>query len=73
MIYQIEKGKWKKLITDAIMSTHKKISDKISNKVNGDVMKIMENKEVVKRMFVYGRNSWTVKKHKFCLLNSAKS
>ena len=55
------------------MSTHKKISDKISNKVNGDGMKIMENKEVVKRMFVYGRNSWTVKKHKFCLLNSAKS
>ena len=39
------------------MSTHKKISDKISNKVNGDGMKIMENKEVVNRIFVYGRNS----------------
>ena len=38
-------------------STYKKIPDKISNKVNADGKKIVENKEVVNRMFVNGRNS----------------
>ena len=38
-------------------STYKKIPDKISNKVNADGKKIVENKEVVNRLFVNGRNS----------------
>ena len=38
-------------------STYKKISDKISNKVNADGKKIVENRKVVDRLFVNGRNS----------------
>ena len=37
-------------------STYKKISDKISNKVNADGKKIVENRKVVDRLFVNGRN-----------------
>ena len=33
-------------------STYKKIPDKINNKVNADGKKIVENKEVVNRLFV---------------------
>ena len=35
---------------------YKKIPDKIDNKVNADGYKIVENKEVVHRLFVNGRN-----------------
>ena len=38
-------------------STYKKISDKISNKVNADGKKIVENRKVVDRLIVNGRNS----------------
>ena len=55
-------------------STYKKISDKISNKVNADGKKIVENKEVVNRLFVNGRNSCfiTLKDHKRHFLNNPK-
>ena len=56
-IFQIETDKYNKLTTDATTSTYKKITDKISNKVNADGKKIVENKEVVNRLFVNGRNS----------------
>ena len=51
-----------------------KISDKISNKVNADGKKIMENKAVVHRMFVNGSNSRfiTLKDHKPNFLNNPK-
>ena len=45
------------------MSTYKKIPDKISNKGNADEKKIIENKEVVNRMFI------TLKDHKTNFLN----
>ena len=55
-------------------STYKKIPDKISNKVNADGKKIVENKEVVNRLFVNGRNSCfiTLKDHKRHFLNNPK-
>ena len=73
-IYQIETDKYNKLTTDAITSTHKKISDKINNKVNADGKKIVENKEVVNQLFVNGRNSCfiTLKDHKWHFLNNPK-
>ena len=73
-IYQIEKGEYNKLTTDAITSTYKKVSDKISNKVNADGKKIIENKEVVNRMFVNGSNSCfiTLKDQKPNFLNNPK-
>ena len=56
-IYQIETYKYKKLTTDAIMPTNKKILDKIRNKVNADGKKILENKEVVNRLFANGKKA----------------
>ena len=56
-MYQIEIDKYNKLTSNATTSTYKKIPDKISNKVNVDGKKIVENKEAVNRLFVNGRNS----------------
>ena len=42
-IYQIETDKYSILIPDTIGSTYKKIPDKISNKINTDGKKIIEN------------------------------
>ena len=73
-IYQIEKDEYNKLTTDAITSAYKKVSDKISNKVNADRPKIIENKAVVTGMFVNGSNSSfiTLKDHKPNFLNNPK-
>ena len=73
-IYQIEKDEYNKLTTDAITSAYRKVSDKISNKVNADGKKIIENKAVVNRMFVNGSNSCFVflKDHKPNFLNNPK-
>ena len=52
----------KKLTTNATKSTYKKVPDKISNEVNRNGNKIIENKEVVYWMFVNGSNSlWSLK------------
>ena len=55
-------------------STYKKISDKISNKVNADGKKIVENRKVVDRLIVNGRNSCfiTLKDPKPHFLNNSK-
>ena len=70
-IYQIEKDEYNKLTTDGITSAYKKVSDKISNKVNADGKKIIENKAVVNRMLVNGSNSCfiSLKDHKPNFLN----
>ena len=73
-IYKIKTNKYNKLTTDAITSTNKKIPDKISNKVNADGKEIIENKEIVSRLFVNDRNSCfiTLKGHKPQFLNDPK-
>ena len=73
-MYQIETFKYNNLTKDAITSTNKKIPDKISNKVNAYGKKIMENKEIVNRLFVNGRNSCciTLKDHKPHFSNNPK-
>ena len=73
-VYQIEKDEYKKLTTDTITSAYKKVSNKISNKVNANGKKIIENKAVVNRMFVNGSNSCfiTLKDHKPNFLNNPK-
>ena len=71
---QIKYQVYTKLRQINVTSTYKKISDKISNKVNADGKKIVENKEVVNRLFVIGRNSCsiTLKDHKPHFLNNLK-
>ena len=73
-IYQIEKDEYSKLTINAIMSNYKKIRDKISSKVYTDGKKIIENKEVVNRMFVNGSNYCfiTLKYHKLNFLSNPK-
>ena len=53
---------------------HKKIPNKISNKVNADGKIIIENKEVVNRVFANGSNSCLIalKDHKSNFLNNPK-
>ena len=48
------------------------IPDKISDKVNADGKKMIENKEIFNRLFVNGRNSCsiTLKDHKPRFLNN---
>ena len=52
----------------------KKLPDKISNEVNADAKKIIENKEVVNRMSVNGSDSSfiSLKDHKPNFLNNPK-
>ena len=73
-IQQTEKNEYNKLTTDAITSAYKKASDKISNKVNADGKKIIENKAVVNGMFVNGSNSCfiTLNDHKPNFLNNPR-
>ena len=73
-IYQIEKDEYNKLTIDAITSAYKKVSDKISNKVNVNGKKIIENKAVVNRMFANASNSCfiTLKDYKPNFLNNPK-
>ena len=73
-IYQIATDKYNKLTTNAITLTYKKIPDKISNKVNADGKKIVDNKEVTNRLFVNGRKSCfiTLKDHGTHFLNNPK-
>ena len=63
--------KWRQINTT---STYEKIPAKINNKVNADGKKIVENKEVVNRLFVNGRNSCflTLKDHNPHFLNNPK-
>ena len=71
-IYQIQKDEYNKLFTNPIKSTNLKIPVKISNKVNADGKKIIENKEVVKQIFVNGKNQCfiTLNDHKPIFLNN---
>ena len=59
----METGKNSKLTADAITLMYKKIADKISDYERS---KIIENQEVINRLFVNGRNSFfiTLKDHK---------
>ena len=63
--------KWRQINTT---STYEKIPAKINNKVNADGKKIVENKEVVNRLFVNGRNICflTLKDHNPHFLNNPK-
>ena len=69
-----KRDEYNKLTTDAITSVYKKVSDKISNKVNADGKKIIENKAVVNRMLMNGSNSCfiSLKDHKPDFLNKTK-
>ena len=43
-IYKLDMDEFKKLTTEAITSTYKKVPDKINNNINTEGKRIMENK-----------------------------
>ena len=56
-------------------STYKKASDKINDKINTEAKRIMENKTVLNRMFINGKNNCfiTLNDHKENILNNPKT
>ena len=64
-IYKLDIDESKKLTTEAITSTYKKIPDKINDKINIEQKRIMENKTKTDRMFINGKNNCfiTLKDH----------
>ena len=65
----------KKLTTEAVTSTYKKVCDKINNKINTEGKIIMGNKTALNRMFINCKNNCfiTLKEHKANFLNSPKT
>ena len=74
-IYKLDTDEYKKLTTEAVTSTYKKVPDKINNKINTEGKRIMENKTALNRMFINGKNNCfiTLKDHKENFLNNPKT
>ena len=74
-IYKLDTDEYKKLTTEAITSTYKKVPDKISDKINTEGKRIMENKTALNRMFINGKNNRfiTLKDHKANFLSNPKT
>ena len=50
----------KKLTTEAVTSTYKKVPDKINDKIKTEGKRIMENKITLNRIFINGKNNWLI-------------
>ena len=74
-IYKLDTDEYKKLTTEAVTSTYKKVPDKINNKINTEDKRIMKNKTALNRMFINGKNNCfiTLKDHKANFLNNPKT
>ena len=70
-IYKLDTCEYKKLSTEAVTSTYKKVPDKISDKINTEGKIIMKNKTALDRMFINCKNNCliTMKNHKQNFLN----
>ena len=74
-IYKLDTDEYKKLTTETVPSTYKKVPDKINDKINTEGKRIMENKTALNRMFINGKNNCfiTLKDHKENFLNNPKT
>ena len=74
-IYKLVTDEYKKLTTEAVTSTYKKVPDKINDKINTESKRIMENKTALNRMFINGKNNCfiTLKDHKANFLKNSKT
>ena len=74
-IYKLDTDEYKKLTTEAVTSTYKKVHDKINDKVNTEGKIIMESKIVLSRIFINGKNNCfiTLKYHQEIFLNIPKT
>ena len=56
-VYKVPKEQYGKLVNNAITESYKKISKKAQNQINNKGKNILKNKEVIKRMFVNGKQN----------------
>ena len=65
-LYKVPKKQYEKLVNNAITTSYKKISKKAQDQINSQGKNILKNKEVIKRMFVNGKQNYfiTLKDHK---------
>ena len=62
------------MLNDSIITTYKKASDNIHNKINTDGKKLMKDKDILNRMLRNGQNECfiTLKDHKSIFQNNPK-
>ena len=65
-LYKVPKEQYEKLVNNAITTSYKKINKKAQHQINSQGKNILKNKEVIKRMFVKGKQNCfiTLKDHK---------
>ena len=65
-VYKVTKEQYEKLLNNAITTSYKKVSKKTQDQINNQGKNILKNKEVIKRMFVNGKQNCfiTLKDHK---------
>ena len=56
-IYKLDTDEYKKLISEAVTSTYKKVPNKINDKINTEGKRVMEIKTALNRMFINGKNN----------------
>ena len=74
-IYKLDTDEHKKLTTEAVTSTYKKVPDKINDKINTEGKRIMEKKTALNRMFINGKSNCfiTLKDNKENFSNNPKT
>ena len=65
-IYKVPKEQYENQVNNAIITIYKKVSKKTQDQINNQEKNILKNKEVIKRMFVDGKQNCviTLKDHK---------
>ena len=65
-IYKVPKEQYENQVNNAIITIYKKVSKKTQDQINNQEKNILKNKEVIKRIFVDGKQNCviTLKDHK---------
>ena len=71
-LHKLRKGQYQKMLNNSIITTYRKASDNIHNKINTDGKKLMKDKDILNQMLANGKNECfiTLKDHKPNLKNN---
>ena len=74
-IYKLDTDEYKKLATEAVTSTYKKVPEKMNDKIKKESKRIMESKAALDRMFINGKSNCfiTLKDHIDNFLNNLQT
>ena len=69
---KVIKGQYEKLVYNSITTSYRKFSKKTQDKINKQGKNILKNREVIKRMFINGKQNCFImlKDHKTIFQNS---